>query len=1649
MPVGEPDSRQQRSRMAREAKKAKLQLARVQKELGRRLAEEAEKLQAAENECENLRSQLKEANCEAEQRQRQFERENELDVLKARETVRADLEMKFQSELDTRDELVKMLRARVLELEMWTAEEPEGVTESTPSTRDGPPLESIASSDKEEVPRKPTLPSLAKFTGDEKEVGAFERWTRKLLRHAEIEKWNDRVKLLQLELHLAGRAEQVYEMLSEEERSTFEGAVEALTKRLQPVQSEALLSAQLLKRKQRSSEKVEEYTRAFEELFESSYGKRAGMDQASKEMLKRDLFVQGLLLKWQEKVVPSALTFADALHQARLAEDQDQQLSELHQGRPQEPKKPTEKPHSQGERRDAPARGEDSRDQRGLARGSGPRCFKCGSRGHKLATCPQRGRPREAPGREQATSSAITVAPGETLEDRSRRLQEELVDVEYQRMAQAYAGVDSVTGAVGPLYYAEVTIESTPVEAMIDTGSSATILSFALFKRIGKAAKISAQELLRPDIVLRDYNQRPIPVGAKIELTFRWKDRAVTTPVYIQSDLAAGEPCLLGTNVVGPLELMKKDTGVQERERAPRDVTLKEAAVRLVGVSRVPARCAMIAPAVVQSKHLPENPLLFAPDPQLVARTGLQMEDAMLAPDGEGQVLLLIQNPTSVAVKLDPETVMGDVEEISEVTQMPADEVAVRMVSSDAYDGPRLEKLMQAIKICHHLSDHEAKLIRACVEHAADVFAVEKEMGKVSDVSHQIDTGTSPPVRQAPRRTPFSLRLEITQMINEMLETHVIQESNSPWASPVVLVRKKSGEMRFCVDYRQLNAITRKDVYPLPRIDDLLDQLSGKKIFSTLDARAGYWQIAVHEASQEKTAFVTMDGLYEFHVMPFGLCNTPATFQRLMQKILAGLGGSNPFCSVYIDDIIVYSDSVEEHLDHLTQIFGRLRRSGLKLHPQKCCLGFSEVAYLGHTISAHGISPNPEKVRAVQEFQVPSNVKKVREFLGIAGYYRRFIPCFAKVAGPLHALLRQDIPFIWTPQCQSAFDRLKELLVTHPVLAYPCFAKPFVLHTDASGQGLGAVLEQEQEDGQLHPVAYASRTLSPAESRYGITELEALALVWAAKYFRAYLLGQHCIVYTDHAPLQAMFRAKHSSGKWARWAGVVAELDLEIRYRPGRVNLNADALSRSPIDRQDKFEIPVEVMEVTTDQGLAEAQERDPQLKHIQDYLMNDILPVEPDLARQVLAEQEQFMVKDNILYYVDPGPQRKLRIAVPQGMKEPLLTEIHSGPFGGHFAARGLYNTLCQHYWWRNMYRDALHHYRSCLTCAAYQGTGCRVKSPLQPIPVGSPFEKIGVDILEMPQTMQGNRYLIVFMEYLTKWVEAYPAEDQTSETVARILIDNIVCRHGVPGQLLSDRGPNLLSKLIQDICDLLGVKKINTTAYHPQTDGLVERMNKTLRAMIAKHAHTYGPEWDIYLQQLLFAYRVKPQDSTGDSPFYLLYGRDARLPTETAISQPRSPYQEDLENYHVSLATSLTEAWSNAKQHLKRAQQEQKKQYNKRTREAKLKVGDRVMVYMPAQVTGKRRKLALPYQGPFRVLDVTTTGVSVRPVDRPEQEPILVNKDRVTKCPPELPEVSWRGRKKYARSQPKRRDDVTAPQKERRPHPYHLRSKDSPEDM
>ena len=390
--------------------------------------------------------------------------------------------------------------------------------------------------------------------------------------------------------------------------------------------------------------------------------------------------------------------------------------------------------------------------------------------------------------------------------------------------------------------------------------------------------------------------------------------------------------------------------------------------------------------------------------------------------------------------------------------------------------------------------------------------------------------------------------------MQETLQQGVIKQSSSPWASPVVLVAKKDGTTRFCVDYRKLNAVTKLDVHPLPRIDDSLDLLAETRYFSTLDLASGYWQVGMDPESQEKTAFATHVGLYEFTVMPFGLCNAPATFQRLMERVLAGL--SRERCIVYLDDILVMGTTFEEHIANLRAVFSRLAKAGL------CKLVCREVDFLGYVISSGEIATDPKKVSAVAEFPKPTDLRAVRAFLGLTSYYRRFVPGFSRVAQPLYALTRKNALFVRNEDCEKAFIRLKTQLTEAPVLAYPRFGQRFLLETDAAGAGLGAVLSQPEEDGSVRPIVYASRTLQNSEKNYGISELEALGVVWAVRH---YIYGHPCTVYTDHQVLKSLLNTPQPSEKLARWGMALQELDLQIEYRPGKINARADALSRYPV----------------------------------------------------------------------------------------------------------------------------------------------------------------------------------------------------------------------------------------------------------------------------------------------------------------------------------------------------------------------------------------------------------------------------------------------------------------------------------------------------
>ena len=435
-------------------------------------------------------------------------------------------------------------------------------------------------------------------------------------------------------------------------------------------------------------------------------------------------------------------------------------------------------------------------------------------------------------------------------------------------------------------------------------------------------------------------------------------------------------------------------------------------------------------------------------------------------------------------------------------------------------------------------------------------------IGRTSLIQHKINTGEAKPIKQRPRPVPIHHREALDKAMRELIEKDLIEPSSSPWCAPIVLVKKKDGSLRTCVDYRLLNAVSKKDSYPAPSAQSSLDHLSGSKYFSTLDLASGYHQIEMEPEDKEKTAFCTgRHGLYQYKVMPFGLSNGTATFQRLMELIFAGQQWHEVL--LYIDDIISYCTDFSQGIERLRVVFQKLQDAGLTLKAKKCILFQKQVSFLGHLVSEHGVATDPEKVLAVVEWPVPKSTTEVRSFVGLCAYYRRFIKSFSEIAKPLHKLTEKNAKFSWSEGCQSAFDELKSRLVSAPVLTYPNDQDKFILDTDASDKAMGAVLSQVQEEVE-RVVAYGSKTFSRSEKNYCVTRKELLAVVYFVKHFKHYLLGKQFLIRTDHGSLRWLMNFRNAEGQIARWLEILSSFDFEIQHRPGKLHQNADALSRMP-----------------------------------------------------------------------------------------------------------------------------------------------------------------------------------------------------------------------------------------------------------------------------------------------------------------------------------------------------------------------------------------------------------------------------------------------------------------------------------------------------
>ncbi|KAK8625988.1 hypothetical protein V6N13_133643 [Hibiscus sabdariffa] len=654
------------------------------------------------------------------------------------------------------------------------------------------------------------------------------------------------------------------------------------------------------------------------------------------------------------------------------------------------------------------------------------------------------------------------------------------------------------------------------------------------------------------------------------------------------------------------------------------------------------------------------------------------------------------------------------------------------------------------------------------------------------EVEFVIEThADSAPVSISPyRMAPKELK-ELKTQLQELLDRGFIRPSTSPWGAPVLFVKKKDESLRMCIDYRQLNKMTVKNKYPLPRIDDLFDQLEGATVFSKIDLRSGYYQLKVKEQDVLKTAFRTRYGHYEFLVMPFGLTNAPAAFMDLMNRVFHEY--LDQFVVVFIDDILVYSRTEEDHDRHLRLVLQTLLENQLYAKLSKCEFWIREVVFLGHVVSSEGIRVDPKKVEAIVNWKQPTSVTEIRSFLGLAGYYRRFVSGFSKVAAPLTKLLQKGVKYEWSDARQQAFEKLKEALINAPVLTQPVSGKEFVVYSDASYVGLGCVLMQE---GRV--VAYASRQLKVHEKNYPTHDLELAAVVFALKIWRHYLYGEKCIVYTDHKSLKYLMTQKELNLRQRRWLELLKDYDLSIEYHPGKANVVADALSR-------KVAVELRAMfanlSISRDGGLvAELQVKPTMIQLIWEKQLCDraIAAHVQDIAE---GKPTEFRFRDEgVLCFKD-------RIVVPDDseLRRTILTEAHSSPFAMHPGSTKMYRDLKGEYYWVGLKKDVVEFVSKCMVCQRVKAEHQFPSGLLQPLRIPEwKWERITMDFVTgLPMTPSKKDSIWVIVDRFTKCAHFLPVHTTyTYDKLDELYIREIVRLHGVPKSIVSDKDPKFTSR-------------------------------------------------------------------------------------------------------------------------------------------------------------------------------------------------------------------------------------------------------------
>lgn len=1257
-------------------------------------------------------------------------------------------------------------------------------------------------------------------------------------------------------------------------------------------------------------------------------------------------------------------------------------------------------------------------------------------------------------------------------------------------MRQKQDGEEHVVCSTGKALRVQVTVNNHELEALFDTGASLTILGRPEAEQLGLSLNRSEARSASTANGSRMFFEGS--TYAKIQL----RNRSIWYKVYVAQERYCPAPLVMGMDLIRLLapdevKLNFKSKKVQFehdeldfvnalldekltksnaflRLKVPQDLLLKPRSDNFIEAEFCETPIEGQTYLVTERPHrysVMVGRSLHAIIPEESRKTFIRVLNS-----GNNEVLIRANSVIAQAEQVAPEDITDPIFEVNAVVTETDVNEDIRQLRSMQHRQDRTRRIgLKRLKIKHRRSEWnenkqrlwEAKLdreldLRQSIltpagkvilrnilnRHGPSFVQDDGVIGKYcGPIEATIDLQpNAKPIRQRPRRIPHMLEPVVLKQLQTWYDQQAIQTSNSPYASPIVVVGKSGGtEWRTCIDYRLLNAQMQPATYIIPLMTDLIDKVAGHKYYSSFDIASAFTQVPVKEEDVYKTAFVTPYGQFECLRLPFGIKNGPLIMTRVMEDVRRYLTSST---FIYIDDCCLVADSEHQHLKDLDQFFNVLERFNLKLRFDKSFFCRDEVRYLGVLVSEKGIKPDPRKVAAIKLMKQPKNLTELRGVIGAFSYWRRFLPNFARIMAPLYALTRNEgkitddkgriigIVGRWTPECQNAFDTIIELLSTAPVLAAPWIGHEYIIEFDASKVAFGACLMQRGKDGLVHPIYYASKLTNKSQAKFPSVELEAAALVWSVLFFAPYITGCGVTtVRTDNSALCSLMKKKDSTltGRLLRYQMAIQGFDLNIVHRSGTSNRFADYLSRypgagaQPPEPEDKpaankAETTAEVTAVEdiefrlTPARIHHEQMRDENLRTVYNAIVHHKYPKDSAERRLITERLAQHTVKNDVIHRADKDGQ--VKIVLPHALRERIITDIHGDPLeGAHLGVTKTYEKVARRYIWNGMRDDVSSIVRSCGKCMARKSPPTKLTT--EPIhrwpPAVRPNSRVHADI-GGPYVRGDNNFTVVLItiDALTKWATASPLRRQTSELIAEAFERDLICQRGSPETLVTDRGQNLLSETFAKLSHLYGFKHYAVSAYHQQSNGQVERFMHVLANMLACYVNKQGTNWPKYVYKVVHAYNTSIHATTGQSPFYLSFLREAWTRTDLRLSlfegeqvfvEGEVSEAEKLRKRCEELARVSQTVWTAARDAIE-TKEILRNLYEDERRHAKphgFKVQQLVLRYVHQVPEEQRHKFRPYWNGPYRILKLAGPNATIKPLAEGNQKEITLHVDHL----------------------------------------------------